>query len=496
MRKAILIVGAGVGGLASAVRLLAKGFRVRIFERESRVGGKINQIVHGPFTFDLTASVLMNRECYEEVFHDADLNYKDYFEFRKVDPTYRCFYPDGMRYDFPRDITELIGTLETISKHSSPGYLKLFSEVFHRYLIADEHILRKSFEKPTDMLKPSTIASAIKTKALSTSAQLIAKYVKADKLRNFLAYQALYVGISPFEGSCTYTFIPVTAQLHGLWYLRGGLYSYIRALEKAVLDLGGEIITESTVDEILISKQRAVGIRVATEKIPGDIIVSNADFPYTLSSLIKDQAHQGQYTAAKLKKMQYTCSTFILYLGLKKPYPQLSVHNLYLNKDFKKNIQYAFTGKLPTEPSFYIYSPSRVDSCMAEEGECLSAVVRVPNLMATDIAWNTETVNYVRNSIISALKNIGGLEDIEDNIVYENYLTPQDLMERFNSYGGTAFGLSPTLMQTNYFRPHFKAEAVENLYFVGQSVHPGPGASLVLLSSKLAVEEILKDTSP
>lgn len=492
MRKTVLIIGAGIGGLASAVRLLAKGYRVKIFEKEPGIGGKINQIVHGPFKFDLTASILMNPECYEEVFRDADLEYRDYLEFSKVDPTYRCFYPDGTQYDFPRDIAELTRTLETISQQDSAGYFKLFSEVYQRYLIADEHFLRKSFEKPQDFLKPSTVVSAIKTKALSTSAQLISKYVKDKRLRKFLAYQALYVGISPFEGSSTYTFVPVIAQLHGLWYVRGGLYSYIRALEKAVYDLGGEIVTGSPVEEILISNQRAVGIRVGTDKISGAIIISSADFPYTITSLIKTKAHQGQYTAAKLKKMQYTCSAFILYLGLRRQYPQLSVHNLYLNKNFKKNIQSAFTGKLPAEPSLYIYCPSRIDRSMAGGGESLSAVVRVPNLFAANIAWNDETVDVLRNKIISALKSIKGLEDIEDSIAYENYLTPEGLKERYNSYGGTAFGLSPTLMQTNYFRPHLKSDTVENLYFVGQSVHPGPGASLVLLSSKLAVQEVLQ----
>lgn len=491
MRKSVLIIGAGIGGLATAVRLLSKGYTVKIFEKESSIGGKINQIVHGPFKFDLTASILMNRECYEEVFQDADLEYQDYLEFSKIDPTYRCFYHHGTQYDFPRDIAELTRTLETISKQDSAGYLKLFSEVYQRYLFADEHFLRKSFEKPQDFLEPSTVVSALKTKALSTSAQLISKYVKDTKLRTFLAYQALYVGISPFEGSSTYTFVPVIAQLHGLWYVRGGLFSYIRALEKAVYDLGGEIITESPVEEILISNRRAVGIRIGADKISGAIIISSADFPYTITSLVKNIAYQGQYTAAKLKKMQYTCSAFILYLGLRKQYPQLSVHNLYLNENFKKNIQFAFTGKLPAEPSFYIYCPSRIDSSMAEGGESLSAVVRVPNLLANNITWNDETVYLLRSKIISALKSMGGLEDIEENIVYENYLTPEDLKERYNSYGGTAFGLSPTLMQTNYFRPHLKSDTVENLYFVGQSVHPGPGASLVLLSSKLAAQEIL-----
>ncbi|MTI96293.1 MAG: phytoene desaturase [Firmicutes bacterium] len=491
MANTVLIIGAGIGGLATAVRLLSKGYNVKIFEKESKVGGKTNQIVHAPFTFDLTASILMNRDIYEEVFHDAGLNPQEYLEFSRIEPTYRCFFPDGDRLDISRDIAELTKTLESIAQQDAVGYLKLFAEVYQRYVIANEHFLRKTFEKPIDFIKPSTVANALKTKSLSTSAKLIAKYIKDPKLRKFLAYQALYVGISPFEGPGTYTFVPVIAQLYGLWHLRGGFYTYIRALEKAIDHLGGEIIPKSAVDEILISDYRAVGIKVHGETVHGDIIISNADFPYTVSSLIKNKAHQGEHTADKLKSMQYTCSAFILYLGLKKQYPELSVHNLYLNENFKENIEQAFRGQIPTEPSFYIYCPSRIDNTMATEGECLSAVVRVPNLTANNITWGQDTISTIRNRILSALKSIPGLADIEDNISFESQLTPKDLKQRFNSYAGAAFGLSPTLTQTNYFRPHLQSDAVNNLYFTGQSVHPGPGASLVLLSSKLVVEKIL-----
>ncbi len=132
---------------------------------------------------------------------------------------------------------------------------------------------------------------------------------------------------------------------------------------------------------------------------------------------------------------------------------------------------------------------------IASDGECISIVARVPNLLFRNITWNEKTVKFMRNKILSTLKNISGLEDIEEDIIYENHLTPQNLKDSFNAYGGAAFGLSPTLTQTNYFRPHFKSSHVKNLYFVGSSVHPGPGASIVLLPSKLVVQEILKNDS-
>ena len=495
MKKLAIIVGSGIGGLSTALRLLSNGYDVKIYEKQGTIGGKTNKLVHGPFSFDLTASILMHRRIYEETFSDANLNYMDYLDFIEVDPTYRCFYYDKVQYDFGRDLVSLINTLESISTDNSIGYLQFLSDVYERYIIANDHFLQKTFESPSDFFKPSSLVSALRTKSLSTSHQLISKYIKDEKLQNFLAYQSLYVGISPYDGPSIYTLVPVVSQLYGLWHLKGGMYSYVKALEKAIFQLGGEITTNYTVDEILISDGKAVGIKSKDKPdIFSDLVISNADFPYTMDNLIKNEDHKGKYTPSKLEKMKYSCSTFIIYLGLKKKYPQLAVHNLYINDNFKKNIDFAFTGKLPTEPSFYIYCPTRIDSSIIKsEGECISIVVRVPNLFFDNITWDDNTKKTLRNKTISALKNIQGLEDLEENIEYESYLTPEDLEDNFNSYGGAAFGLSPTLIQTNYFRPQFKSETVKNLYFVGSSVHPGPGVSIVLLSSKLLVQEIIKE---
>jgi phytoene desaturase len=207
-----------------------------------------------------------------------------------------------------------------------------------------------------------------------------------------------------------------------------------------------------------------------------------------------DEKYKGKYTDEKLEKLKYSCSNFIMHLGLKKKYPELKVHNHYLGHNFRDNSEAAFEGKLPLEPPLYFYCPSAIDDSMAPYNkDCLSVLVRVPNLFFDEIQWNEDTITELRKRILSMLSKIKGLEDIEENIEYESHLTPEDLKSRFNSYGGTAYGLSPTLTQTIYFRPHIKSEDVENLYFVGSSIHPGPGASIVLIGSKLVAEEIIKN---
>ena len=494
MSKKVLIVGAGIGGLATGVRLLSQGYEVKIFEKEAMIGGKIQPLKAVGFNFDLTASILMTPKVYQELFSFANRDYRDYLEFIKLDPNYRAHYEDGNHIDFSSNLADLTKALETISLDDSLGFIKFLAELYKRYIIADESFFQKSFESPSDLLKPSTLWSSLKLHTLSTTYNLISDYVENEQLRKFLCFQSMYIGISPFNGPSIYALIPAVTALYGLWHLNGGMYSYIEAMGRVIHEFGGIVSTNSLVEEILISKGRAVGVRTNTEVEYGDIIVCNADFPYAVKNLIVDEKYKGKYTDEKLEHIKYSCSNFVMYLGLKKKYPVLKVHNHYLGNDFKQNVEAPFQGKLPMEPPLYFYCPSAIDDSMAPPNkDCLSILVRVPNLFFDEIKWNEDTISTLRKRVFSLLCSIKGLEDIEENIEYESYLTPEDLKNRFNSYGGTAYGLSPTLMQTNYFRPHIKSENVENLYFVGNSVHPGPGASIVLIGSKLVAEDIMNN---
>jgi len=493
MNKKVIIVGAGIGGLATALRLLSNGYDVEIYEKNKTIGGRVNLIENKTFRFDLSASILMMPDSYKEIFSYVNKNYRDYLEFIQIDPMYRLFSADGTTNDFDNNIPCLTKTLEGISKEDSLGYFKLISDVYEKYLISNKYFLQKSEESSKDLFNLETLLKALKIHTLSTAYDYISKYIKDENLRNFLAFQTMYIGISPFNGPNIYTLIPVVSQLYGLWQLKGGMYSFVNALSKLILEFGGIIKTEVTVEEILFLKGKAIGVKTSQGIKKADIVVCNVDFSYAMKNLVREEYYKDKYTDKKLSEMKYSCSTFIIYLGLRKKYPQLSVHNIYLGKNFKENIEAAFRGTLPKSPSLYIYCPSRIDRSMVKnEGDCLNIMLRVPNLLFKKITWDKYNINLLTDMILSEVKSIKVLEDIEENIEYKNCFTPLDMESKFNAYGGTAFGLSPNLTQTNYFRPHFKSEKANNLFFVGSSMHPGPGISLVLNSSKLVTEEILK----
>jgi len=495
MRKKVIIIGAGVGGLSTALRLLKNGYEVEIYEKDETIGGRVNILETNIFRFDLSASILMMPNCFKEIFSYVGKNYRDYLKFIEIDPIYRLFTSDKTTIDFNKNISSLVKSLEHISKSDSLGYFKFTADVYEKYLIANKFFLKRSQDSSKNFFNARTLTNAFKIHTLATTYDYISKYIKNERLREFLAFQSMYVGISPFEGPNIYTLVPVVSQLYGLWHLKGGMYSFINALSKLINEFGGTIKTGVTVEEILFSKDKAIGIKTSSGIEKADIIVCNADFPYAMKNLVNDVYHKNKYTDKKLSEMKYSCSTFILYLGLKKKYDQLGVHNIYLCDNFKENIEAAFKGTLPVNPPLYIYCPSRIDRSMAKNnGDCMNIMLRVPNLFFADIVWDEPTIDLLTNKILTELKSIKGLEDIEDNIEYKNYLTPKDMENRFNAYGGSAFGLSPTLTQTNYFRPHFKSSTANNLFFVGSSLHPGPGVSLVLTSARLVTEEILKSS--
>ena len=214
-----------------------------------------------------------------------------------------------------------------------------------------------------------------------------------------------------------------------------------------------------------------------------------------MKSLVHNVEAKGKYTDDKIDELEYSCSCFLLYLGLDKKIPDLAVHNIRFGGDFDQNVREIFeTYTLPDDPSIYLYLPSKIDASMAPEGcEALYVLVPVSELSKGDVLWDNRTIKAYREKILDKLSAIPGLEDIESHIVFEKSLTPLDFQDTFHAYKGATFGLKPTLFQSNYFRPHNKADHCEGLYFCGSSVHPGAGVPIVLTSAKLAVDELLRD---
>lgn len=486
MKRSAIIIGAGIGGLAAAARLLKMGYDVKIIEKNPCCGGKTSMLKAGGFTFDLTATIMMMPDEYMGLSEELGLD----LNFIKLEPNYRVNFFDGAGLDFYTDIASTLEQIEKINDYDGKGYLNFLSEGYKKYQIAYNYFLNKNFDSIKDLISSSTIKGLVQGFPLTFSYHYISKFIKDKRIRAYLAFQTMYIGVDPMRSSDMYTLIPVISAVKGLWYLKGGMSSFVLALEEYIRKNGGTICLNTTCEKLISREDHIESVVTNQGVFTADVVICNSDYSYSQKTYFNNSK---QNEGVKGRKFDYSCSVFILYLGLRKKYEGLSVHNIYIGEKFKKNVEAAFKGKLPLDPPLYIYCPSKIDSTMAPEGkDAINVMVRVPNLKQKQINWNEKQVKKMRDRLIQSLRKVSGLEDIEDNIEFESYLTPTDLETRFNSSYGNAFGISHILTQTAFLRPQIKSRDFTNLYFIGDSVHPGTGVSLVLLGSKLLCEHLRK----
>ena len=496
MAKKVFIIGAGTAGLASAIRLQAKGFEVEVFEKNPLVGGRMYQLEDSGFKFDVGPTIVMMPEIYRDVFKVAGKDPDDYIPMQLLDPMYSIHFPDKTQLTISNDLTKLVKSLEDWSEEDTQGYLAYLADVYQRYLVAKNDFIQKSFRKPSDFYNFKSLHAALKLRTLNSAYSSISKFVKNEKLRRALSFQTLYIGISPFVGPSIYTIIPMIELLYGVWYIKGGMFSMTQGMEKLFTEMGGKIHLSTNVDEIVIEDKKAVGIKVGEKVFNADVVLCNADFPWAMKNLIKKPKNRGKYSPRKINKMEYSASSFVLYLGLKKKY-KTNVHAIRFAQDFNKNIDDLFNYVVPEDPSFYMYSPSQIDESVAPDGkEVLYVLVPVPSNHKGNLKWGKKETKAYQDQIIELISKVEGFEDIKENIEVMKVINPDDFARLFNLENGATFGLRPTLLQSNYFRPQNKFKYVENLYFAGSSNHPGAGVPIVLTSAKLAVDEILKDVNP
>ncbi|MDQ0186224.1 phytoene desaturase family protein [Cytobacillus sp. FSL W7-1323] len=496
--KSVVVIGAGVAGLASAIRLQKAGYDVEIYERDSNPGGKMNRIEKDGFTFDLGPTIVMMPELYREIFELAGRDPNDYIPMQKLDPMYAVFFSEQSQdhYEISSNLVELMKTLEDIDEKDAQGFLTYLEKIYKRFLVAKEHFLQKPFRNGKDFYNPKVLRQALKLRTLDSADSFIGKYIKNDKIKSMLSFQTLYIGVSPYTGPSLYTIIPMIEILYGVWFIKGGMHTMAKSMEKLFLELGGKINYNCDVQQILIKNGKAYGIQANNQVVHSDYVMCNADFPHAMKHLIQDQRTKGKkYTDKKIDQMKYSCSCFLMYIGLDKKVEQLdTVHNFYISQSLKRNIDDIFEGNQLNDPSFYVYIGSKLDETMApKDKDGLYILVPVSELSTAKDEWTHETSQHYREQVMKKLSTMPGFEDIEEHIISETHITPMDFKHRFNAYNGACFGLRPNLTQSNHLRPQSKATYCENLYFTGSSTHPGAGVPIVLLSAKIASEELILD---
>lgn len=490
-QKSAIIIGGGVGGLCTAARLLKNGYQVTVLEKEDKVGGRAHRINNKGYTFDTGPTLLMMTDVLYDTFEYCGKNFDDYIELLQLEPNYQVAFADKSRITVSSNLPKFHRELAKFDPKAPSQFYKFFSDVSEIYRISRNNFIDKNFDSILDFINPKSGTELIRKRGLSKLYSFVSHYFKDERLRQLFSFQSMYLGVSPHEAPAVYSVVSYMETGLGIWYPKGGMYSLSEALQKLVIDLGGEIITKSPVKEIIVENKTATGVVTKNGKLEADLVIANSDLVYTYKNLLTSNDRPSM-PDAKLDSFKQASSALLFYWGVDDRCDGMLHHNVYLCKDFKKNLEEIFHEKvLPRDPSFYTYIPTKTDPSLAPKGKNVFYVlVPVPNLLAK-ANWE-KGIAKIKSQVLKRLKTEFGL-DIENKIKTETVFTPQDFETKFNLYNGSAFGLSHHFFQSGYFRPNNKSKDIKNLYFVGASTYPGGGIPMVTLSAKLVTERILKD---
>ena len=494
--KRVNVVGAGTAGLAASVRLQKAGYDVHLYEKNNRVGGKMYQIEEEGYTFDVGPTIVMWPDAYREVFEVAGRNPDDYIPMIKLTPMYDVYFKDSpyRRYSLTNDLTDLMELMETKDPQTALGFLRYLAEMYERYQVARDHFITRPFRNKKDIYNLNMLKNALKLKTFDSADNMMAKFIPNKDIQKIMSFQTLYIGVSPQSGPSLYNIIPMIELLYGIYFVKGGMHTVAQGMADVFQELGGEIHYESDVEEIIIDQQMVKGIQVNGDIILSDYVISNADFPYTMTQLIQDKKARGKYTPAKIEAMDYSCSCLIFYWGVEGEFKDLQTHNFIISSDLDDNLDRIFDGRLIDGASVYLHIPTQVDPSMAPEGKSsFYVLIPVSELGTADYQYDESTIQHYRREALEILSELPGLADLEEKITVERIYTPNDFETNFNAYRGATFGLRPTLRQSNHWRPQSKSNDCQGLYFTGSSTHPGAGVPTVIEGGRICAEELILD---
>lgn len=496
MTDKIIIIGSGFGALGAAARLAARGFRVEIFEKRDKPGGRAYVYEQDGFQFDGGPTVVTAPFMFDDIFAAAGRNRADYVEFRPLDPFYRIFDHTGRPFDYNDDSDFIAGQIRDRNPDDVDGYSRFMQSTQAIFQKGFTELADKPFLQVGDMLKVAP--DLIRLQSHKSVYRYVSQFIEDEFLRRCFTFHPLLIGGNPFDASSIYAMIHYLEREWGIHYVMGGTGALVRALVTLIEELNGRIHYNTEVAEIIVDGQRATGIRLADGTVhQADHVISNADVAWTYLNLIPSRARGLRNSDFRYRRLtRYSMSLVVIYFGTKKLYRhdgRLAHHNIILSERYQGLLADIFKAKqLPQDFSLYLHMPTLTDPSIAPDGhESFYVLSPVPHLGA-GVDWRTAAKPY-RDTIMQFLED-NYLPDLQANIVSEHMIDPRHFETTLNSHLGAAFSIEPVLTQSAWFRPHNRSEDIPNLYFVGAGTHPGAGLPGVLSSSKIAEDLIVAAT--
>lgn len=503
----VVVIGSGLGGLAAAAVTSARGHRVTLFDKNPWLGGKAAVLnlpsggtgngagANSGFRFDMGPTILTMPRVLRRIFAEAGRDQQAELPLIRLDPQWRCFFEDGTAIDLVQDVPAMAKAMDSFAAGNGDGYRRFQEVATHLHDISEKFFFWKSVEGIGDTLdfkanfQLDTLRDVLALRMGQSVAKVIRGHVPDARLAQMLDHYCQYVGSSPYLAPAVLCGIGDMQASEGVWYPKGGTRAVAEGLAKLAADLGADLRPGVEVTGLEIENGAVRAVKAGGERIACDAVISNMDAIRTYGELV------GGAPAAKYSRKKYepACSGVVLYLGLNRRYEHLAHHDFVFSRDAEEEFDAIYKKGIPApDPTAYLAAPSATDPAVAPEGgEALYVLVHTPHLRPGQ-DWKQILPAY-RRTILDKLRRSAGMEDIEERIVVEQALTPQDIHERYKVLDGAIYGLASHGVWTGAFKPGNRSRAVKGLYLAGGAAHPGPGMPMVMMSGWIAADALDQD---
>ena len=481
--KTVIVIGAGFAGIATALRLRALGYDVTLMERLDNLGGRAQVFERGGYRHDAGPTVITAPFLFDELYELFDEKLENHLNFVPLDPFYRFHFADGRQFDYRASVEDTLTEIRRFSADDADGYLKLLEKSKKIYDVGFKQLVHRPFTRVWDMVKQ--VPALLILKCYKTVSQMVNSHLKHPLIRQAFSIHPLLVGGNPFKTTAIYTLIHYLERRWGVFFCMGGTGKLVEELGALMTRQGINIVFGADVDEIIVEKKTAIGVRLSNDKIiDADLVIFGGDPETCYRHLLP----QSKFRLPKIKK-KYSMGLYVLYFGTRKLYPDVAHHSIWMGPRFKELLSEIFDAKhMSKDFSLYVHRPTATDKSFAPDGcESFYVLCPVPNLQG-NVDWSTQG-EILRDRIVSALEDTI-LPELSSKIEEVFWMTPEDFAKDYRSMHGAGFSIEPRLTQSAWFRFHNRDSAITNLYFVGAGTHPGAGLPGVVSSAKV-VEELL-----
>lgn len=481
MSKKVIIIGAGPGGLTAGMILARRGFEVTVVEKRDRVGGRNAELNVGAFSFDTGPTFLHQKFTLDEVFAEAGKNAEDYLDFRLLNPMTRLTWGDTS-LETTSDAARMEANIEAAFPGHGAGYRRFMTD-HARKLKTIYPCLLRPYHELTSLLSPSLLKALPYVATSKSVMDVLDEYFTDDRLKLAFTFQAKYLGMSPWNCPALFSIIAYIEYQFGIYHVQGGLCKISAAMSQVVVENGGTIRLSSPVREVIFAGHNATGVLLENgETLHCDDVIMNADYAHAATSLLNGHSQP----AAALERKKYSCSTFMMYLGLDTIYPNEPHHHVVFADDYAANVaDIQSQRQVSDDMSVYIRNAAITDPSVAPPGQS-GLYILVPTINTRHgHDWSTHQTAY-RDRVLQRIEATTGMKDLRRHIIAERIITPDDWQRSQDVFMGATFNLAHTLDQMLYLRPRNRMAGFTNLYLVGGGTHPGSGLPTIYESGRIS----------